>query len=263
MEDQNMTQQQEEIWNNWEKNRRRSKMVGGFFVVIFGSLILAKELGAAIPDWVLTWKMGLIILGLLVGIKSSFKRPAWFFMMLIGGAFLIGDFNPELNIRPYVWPIVIILIGLAMIFKPKRRFNQRKWERWQNYHGFKGSEMYCEKKNFTSNEDHIDSNSFMGGVKKNVISKDFKGGEINNVFGGAEYNLTQADIVDTATLEINQVFGGTKLIIPPHWEIKSELTAVLGGIDDKRPLMPNAMNVERKILILKGSTFFGGIEIRS
>jgi predicted membrane protein len=83
------------------------------------------------------------------------------------------------------------------------------------------------------------------------------------VFGGAEYDLSQADITETATLEINQVFGGTKLIVPSSWEIKSELVAVFGGIDDKRPIMsPNSLS-SNKILILKGTTYFGGIDIRS
>lgn len=256
-------QDQEQIWNNWETSNRRGKIAGGIMVVILGSLYLANELGAQIPAWVFTWKMFLIMMGLVVGIKSSFKRPMWLALVAIGSAFLISDFNPDWNIRPILWPIALIVIGLVMIFKPRRKFSQQKWERWQKHMGYSGGMHGCEKKNFNSNDNYIYSSSFMGGVKKIVITKDFKGGEISNVFGGAEYDLSQADITDTATLEINQVFGGTKLIIPANWEVKSELVAVFGGIDDKRPIMPNTMQDSNKILILKGTTYFGGIDIRS
>lgn len=36
------------------------------------------------------------------------------------------------------------------------------------------------------------------------------------------------------TLEITTIFGGTKLIIPSNWEIKSEAVMIFGGIEDKR-----------------------------
>lgn len=265
MENQENLNEQEQMWNRWEEGRKRGKIIGGILVVAFGALYLVKQLGGLIPDWVLSWEMILIAVGIVAGVKSGFKRWGWLIPVFIGSAFLFSDFNPELNIRPIVWPILIILIGMIMIFKPKRRFDPNKWNRWQQhrYHSYKGNADYCYSENVTSSEDHINSTTFMGGVKKNIISKNFKGGEITNVMGGAEYNLSQADFTDQITIEINQFFGGTKLIIPSHWEIKSELVAVLGGIEDKRPIMANVVNADNKILILKGNTVFGGIEIRS
>jgi hypothetical protein len=80
--------------------------------------------------------------------------------------------------------------------------------------------------------------------------------------GGAEYNLSQADITGPVSIEIIQVFGGTKLVVPPHWEIRTEAVAVFAGIEDKRPAQPGTFDPS-KVLILKGTTVFGGIEIRS
>jgi predicted membrane protein len=104
----------------------------------------------------------------------------------------------------------------------------------------------------------------MGSVKKNILSKNFKGGEITNVFGGSEVNLSQADIEKTATLELVNVFGGTRLIIPANWEVHSELVSVFGNIEDKRNIQPNLkLRKCTKVLVLKGNTFMGGIEIKS
>jgi hypothetical protein len=111
-------------------------------------------------------------------------------------------------------------------------------------------------------EDMLDSVSIFGGVKKVVTSKNFKGGDIVCFMGGAEINLSQADIQGPATIELFQAFGGTKLVVPPHWEVKSEAIAIFAGIEDKRPPQPGVFD-PTKVLILKGTTIFGGIEIKS
>jgi predicted membrane protein len=263
-----MTNQQEhmdfeEMCKQTEQSQRRGKVVGGILVVIAGSLFLAKELGADIPHWLFSWKTFLIALGIITGVKHNFRNAWWFFLVAIGGIFLLGDFYPMMNIKPFIWPVLIILFGLMMIFKPRRKFNHRRWayahQRYSKY-GQKGS---CYTREDSVSEDYVESTSFMGGVKKNVLSKKFKGADITNVFGGAEINLSQADMESTATMELTNVFGGTKLIIPAHWEINSELVSVFGSIEDKRPMQPNTSLGDSKVLILRGTTFFGGIDIKS
>ena len=112
-------------------------------------------------------------------------------------------------------------------------------------------------------DDYIRSSTTFGAIKKNIVSKDFKGGEVKAVFGGAELNFTQADIRDKAVLEITAVFGGVKLVVPSNWEIQSELNTFCGGIEDNRP-MDNSLGTEgKKLLLLKGNATFGGIEINN
>ena len=74
--------------------------------------------------------------------------------------------------------------------------------------------------------------------------------------------MAQADIKGTAILEITTVFGGTKLIVPSNWEVKSEAVTIFGGLEDKRN-MQTIINNSDKILVLKGTVLFGGIEIKS
>jgi predicted membrane protein len=62
-------------------------------------------------------------------------------------------------------------------------------------------------------------------------------------------------------LDITQIMGGTKLIVPPHWEIRSQLTSVFGNIEDKRQ-QERIANPD-KVLIIDGTSVFGGIEIRN
>ena len=113
-----------------------------------------------------------------------------------------------------------------------------------------------------SREDFVDSTSIFGGAKKNIISKTFKGGDLVNIFGGTDLDLTQADFTGSAVIELTTIFGGTKLIVPSNWSIKSEAVIIFGGLEDKRK-MPVVSDNPDKVLILKGTVIFGGIEIKS
>jgi hypothetical protein len=69
-------------------------------------------------------------------------------------------------------------------------------------------------------------------------------------------------MMNNATIEVTTIFGGTKLIIPSNWEIKSEAVMIFGGIEDKRR-MQTITGPPEKTLLLKGTVLFGGIEIKS
>jgi hypothetical protein len=242
------------------KRYRRGKAITGTVIVGIGITLLMAQMGVPIPSWVLSWKMLLIVIGLAVGLKHNFVRPGWIIPVLIGFAFIIADLYPEFSIKQYVLPVIFIMIGLVMIFKPRGRWRGPNggWDR----HRYRGDCGPSGSPASPTSEDTIEITSVFGGIKKNIISNDFKGGEITCVFGGAEINLMQCDIHGKVTLEANQVLGGTKLIIPSNWQIQSqEVVAVLGGIEDKRPL--NMPTDPDKILVLKGASVLGGLEILS
>lgn len=229
----------------------KGRVFGGILIVVVGTVLLLKQLGVTLPSFFFTWEMLLIVIGLYAGLKHNFKRPGWLVLVSVGLLFMLDDVFPGIQISQYFWPVVIIVFGAMMIFTAGKRK-----ERWKDWHR-------CQlQHNQNSAENMLDVFSMMGGVKKNVISKEFKGGEITCIMGGAEVNLSQADFEGRAVLEITQIFGGTTLIIPANWQIESESVAILGGIDDKRNVAEHHYP-STKILVLKGVTFFGGIEIKS
>jgi len=230
----------------------------GVFFLIIGAVALLKVALFPMPAYVFTWEMFLIALGLFMGIRHNFRGGAWFILMLIGGVFLVRDFFPDLVMYKYLWPAALILLGLFFIFKPRRR----DWH-WKEY----GDEKKTGDDtapvidgSAVTDEEIVDSTSVFGGSKKKVLSKNFKGGDIVNIFGGTEIDLSQADINGEVRLELTQIFGGTKLIIPGNWKLIIKNAAILGGIEDKRPNQPFDPN---KVLVLTGTSMFGGIEIRS
>jgi hypothetical protein len=247
----------------------------GILLLIIGGVLLAKQTGAPIPAWVFNWHVLLIALGFFVGLRSSFRNPIWLIMILIGSFFTIEDFYPALSVHQYIWPLAIIGAGLFVIFRPRHRKEKIWWEQWEEQHkSARGEERRKarreQREKYTeaygasdiSGEDYIDVVSVLGGIKKNILSKNFKGGEVISFLGGTELNLSQADINGRVVLDLTQVLGGTKLIVPPHWDLKPELISVFGSIDDKRSL-ENVVVDPNKVLVLKGTSVLGGIDIRS
>jgi predicted membrane protein len=284
--------------------RIRRKPVGRILIPIglvsVGSVLLAHQFGMPMPDWMFSWQFLLITIGVFSGFAHAFRGPGWLIMILIGTFFLMDQLIPGVDIHRFIWPAVIILVGLIMLVRPKKphwmehewhrkweqkdwKSKQKDWERWQRrreQRGYPGAGAFPEdpadthsgettgstsgmgysSKSFSS-EDFIDATTILGGIHKNILSKNFKGGDITIFMGGAEINLSQADIQGTASLDITQIMGGTKIIVPPHWEVRSQLTSVFGNIEDKRTNIGNTD--PNKVLIIDGSSVFGGIEIRN
>lgn len=237
---------------------RRGSIWTGVFIILIGVAALVKATVTDLPNWVFSWQMFLIALGLFIGIRHNFRGPAWFVLILIGGVFLATEINPDLTLRRYIWPMALIVVGIFLVLRPRHRRSR------QYLDDKAGTAITDEAKNGDSNtkEDFIDSTSVFGGVNKNVISKNFKGGDIVNIFGGTELNLTQADFTGVATIDISTTFGGTKLIVPANWSVKSEVVMIFGGMEDKRNIQ-NITDNPDKTLVLKGTVIFGGIEIKS
>ncbi|MGZ3921682.1 MAG: LiaF transmembrane domain-containing protein [Bacteroidia bacterium] len=250
----------DEQFKNWEQNQRRGRTIAGIVVIIAAVLFFCKELGYFIPSWVFTWPVLLIVIGLISGIKHQFRNTAWIILMAIGGIFLAGDLITDFSFDKFKIPIILLIVGLILVFKPKNRY--RHYAKYKCRH-YQHTNVGASQTTYNSSDDFVMMNNVFAGTKKNVISKDFKGGEINNTFGGCELNLIQADIVNEAVITINQHLGGTKLIIPPNWAVKSDVVCVFGGIEDERPRMAVTGSEQTKTLILRGRVFMGGVEIVS
>lgn len=246
---------------------RRPRVWSGIILLIAGCLLLAYKMGAPIPSWFFTWPVLLIAIGFLTGIKSRFHNPGAFIMIVIGGIFLIDQTSPELKFHDYILPAILIAVGIIYIFRPKHTWEGRYDRRW--HRSFYEAPNYTPPSNYSEEKadteftedtaEYVEINAVFGSVKKIILSKNFKGGEINCFMGGAELNLMKADLQKQVNLEVNNVFGGTKLIVPSNWDVKNEVTAVFGGIEDKRNVA--GVTDPGKVLVLHGTCVFGGIEV--
>ncbi len=252
-------------------NRNKTgRILGGLVIIGVGSLLFARQAGVYFPEWLFTFETFLIGLGFYIWARSAFHSTSGLLLMAFGGFLLIDNVIPDLYIGQFFWPMIIIIGGIWMMFTPGKHswsnHRRHRAERWKN-------RRYSQMAGYTSgfenssadatSESYLDTTAIFGAVKKNFFTKDFKGGQVVNFMGGTEINLSQAEIQQPVTLEISQVFGGTKLILPAHWQVRSEIVAVMGGVEDKRAIHPGVQEDPNRILILRGTTVFGGIDIKS
>ncbi|MGB8194002.1 MAG: hypothetical protein WCF67_18860 [Chitinophagaceae bacterium] len=236
--------------------RINSGVPAGLILLIVGGVLLAKQLGVIFPPWLVTWEALVIMIGLFVGVRRGFRGFGWIILIGVGTFFLMDDYYPGL--RNFVWPAAIILIGLIVILGPTYK---KKAMLIADNTGEDTALPPPADEALPRNADVLDAVSIFGATQKTVLSKNFKGGEVVCVFAGSEINLTQADFPNQVKIEMVVIFGGAKLIVPANWEIRSDTTAILGGIDDNRE--PSTLGKPEKVLILDGTVICGGIEITS
>lgn len=274
MNEQEFKNRIEDRWGGDSKKRSRGRVLAGVLLFFIGILLLLKTSNLIwFPHWFFTWPMILIAVGIFSGLKHGFSGGPWLILLLIGGLFMLNEINPQWNMKNYILPIVLISIGIGFILRPRKH---RRWNRWKEEHYQSGWQQQPDAGNSdqTSNStagafagsydsrDFLDITAVFGGVKKNVLSKNFRGGDITSFMGGSEIDLSQADFSGRIVIDVTNIFGGTKLIVPSSWDVHNDISAVFGGVDDKRQVSGVTLDTN-KVVILDGTCLFGGIEIRS
>ncbi|MBL0209670.1 MAG: hypothetical protein IPQ13_01975 [Holophagaceae bacterium] len=115
-----------------------------------------------------------------------------------------------------------------------------------------------------NSEHYVQGTAIFCGAKRRVVSQAFEGGEFTAIFGGFEADLRGAAAAgNQVRMDVFALFGGGQLKIPESWVVINHATALFGGIDDKtqddysKAADPNAPR-----LVLTGVVLFGGLEIK-
>ena len=237
---------------NRHDGRQRKKYALGVIVIIAGILLLIDKTGFLpfeVQHILLSWPMLLIAIGV-VSFSSSESRTPGTILILIGGIFLLSRiFELSFNVMHLGWPLILIVIGVLILV---RRSPGNMWQmRFQHMN------------HQTFGDGYIHEDNIFSGGKQRVMNQVFRGGQINCIFGGSEVDLTQATLAEgISELEVNTIFGGVTLIVPADWKVQLKMTSIMGGFADKRSYVKDSPDPSR-MLIIKGSTIFGGGEIKS
>ncbi|MDG1331044.1 MAG: DUF5668 domain-containing protein [Crocinitomicaceae bacterium] len=245
----------EQFDTDYRKREQQSKILAGVLVIAFGTLFLFDRSGFDIPNWIYSWKMILIAVGITQLVKYNFKTFWAYIIIGVGAVFLINDFQPGSIDRGLIVPVVVIAVGVTILWKALGFNNNSKNKDFE-------AVMFDSSKD-DSSADYFESSTIFGGTEKNVVSKNFRGAKITSIFGGTELNLAHADLQQPAVIDTTTVFGGLTIAVPADWRVQSELTTVFGGVEEKRPMVNASEMDDQKVLVLKGNCFFGGVEIHN
>lgn len=231
---------------------RRS--IAAILLIVAGGILFLETFDIVdinLKHYIFSWKTLLIGIGLIIVASSQNKLPGYI-LMGIGVVFWIPSiFNYDIRLFQVFWPIVLIGIGLVIL--SRRNKHESLLKGGQSNRTADG----------TYQNDYIDDVSIFGGGVKRFSSSNLKGGNITAVFGGSEIDLTASQMSEEGTVvDTFTMFGGTKLIIPGSWQVRSEAMSLFGGFTDKRHIKPDTA-VSEKVLLIKGVVLFGGVEIKN
>jgi Cell wall-active antibiotics response 4TMS YvqF len=286
------------IRNYRQKRRETGRIWAGLFLLLAGATLILHEEGLIIPDTLYNWHLLVVGIGLFIGAARNFRGAAWIVIMAIGGFGLVQDYNSALHIRAFIWPCVIILVGLIFLFRRRypwedvwgakwherkqewqanqqqRHRNEKEWHQakrdwkrdarkeWrETARDWKDSREFARTEQDIYTEDFVDLACSFGSSRKKIISKNFKGGDIVTFMGHTEIDLREADIQGIVRLNVTQIMGSSRIVVPAHWEIRSDVNAVFAGFEDKRE--EAAVYNPDKVLVIVGTSAFGGIEVRT
>lgn len=244
------------------------------------------------PDWVLTWPMILIAVGTFTLINQQFKSFIGFAVLFVGLFFLLKrEFDLDFGIDQYLWPLGLIALGIYLITQKKKEYKtvdefRKNWDASRKKKTVGATSEHTESAEVVADAspsqeestkapdsgfvratgtafmDRINESVIFSGVNRKLMTKNFQGGKATVIFGGLDLDLTQVDFSGVVTLDLEVGFGGVKLIIPPHWDVRTEVSNIAAGLEDKRMFREGGVDTS-KVLILRGTLVFSGLEIKS
>jgi hypothetical protein len=278
--------------NNFAKPRNDGSIAFGVIILGIGLVLLFRKFGLYIPDWVLTWPMILIAVGTYTLISQQFKSFFGSVVLFIGVYFLLKrEFDLDLGLDQFIWPVGLIALGIYLILhkKQENKALEEVRKNWESSRKKKTEGSSSEKiesaevvddatpsqeeptkapdsgfvrATGTAFMDRINESVIFSGVNRKLMTKDFQGGKATVIFGGLDLDLTQVDFTGVVTLDLEVGFGGVKLLVPPHWDVRTEVSNIAAGLEDKRMFREGGVDTN-KVLILKGTLLFSGLEIKS
>jgi predicted membrane protein len=221
----------------------------GIALIFFGAFFLLDNLGLIPWDlrhYLFQWEAILIIIGIVILVNDPRKNAGWV-LIIIGAFFLLPDiiYIPWFRMSVF-WPVLIIALGFVYIIR-QRRHNTPP-----------GATP-------DGSMDFIDDTNVFGGGDVVITSNNFKGGKITSIFGGGNYDLTNAKLsAEPTVIDFFAMFGGGNFMVPADWNVKTDVTAIFGGFSDKRKtkLDPGTADPSKELYI-KGFVLFGGGELKS
>lgn len=237
-----------------EKKGTDRRNLAAILLIVAGGVLFLETFNIVdinLKYYIFSWKTLLIAIGLIVIVSSNNKLPGY---IMVGLGFLFwvpSIFEYNVGLSQVFWPVILIAIGLIIISRRNKhdsllRGHHQNRESDGSYHS-----------------EYIDDVSIFGGGVKRFSSQNLKGGNITAIFGGSEIDLTTSQMSSEGTvIDMFTMFGGTKLIVPGSWQVRSEATSLFGGFTDKRHIKPEQI-MSDKVLLIKGVVIFGGVEIKN
>ena len=234
----------------------KSKILWGIIFILATVYMLAGQFGV-LPDASIVRIVFTILLAWTV-IQGICK---WnFYEIFIPLAILYAMYDeilgaPEISLWPAIGTAVLCSIGFSLLFNgigKKKKNVEIDIDMGDGQFAFGGdSSEQCHGEQI-----RVENN--FGTAIRYINSDDFKGAELENKFGSLSVYFDNAIIqTGSASVNVDNNFGETKLYIPKEWKVVDNLPHAFGSVNMKG----RCEGTSNCVLYLNGSTDFGTVTI--
>ena len=234
-----------------KENRRTisSQLIFGLVIITIGTLLLLDQFGMVnAGDFFQFFPSLFILLGIWQLVNNGFNH--W-----VGPAIMIGIASVvqlsalgvlESGAVWRLWPLALIAMGASILLRQSDG----------------GSDVVIANGNERKDSrGRFNIFAMFGGAERQMTSQDFRGGDVTVMFGGAEIDLSQSQVINRpAVINTFVMFGGLGITASPDQLIELRATAIFGGAGDNRKQRKQLPD-EQPDYIVQGFVMFGGLEI--
>jgi predicted membrane protein len=253
--------------------RMTSQLVFGLLVIVVGVLFTLDNLGITQAETYLRyWPIGILAIGLVKLSQAQGGRGAIAGLIFtIAGLWLLLEETGLVRLSFFdMWPVVLVILGGYMVWQGLRARDQpaaappaQGDPPWGDVNA-RVSAIFPESEPSAvpapDNNSRVNAMAILGGVTRGNNSSAFRRADLVAIMGGCELDLRKAAINGEAVIDVFAMWGGIEIRVPEDWTVVSEITPLLGGVEDKtRP--PQSATAHR--VTLRGFAIMGGIEIKN
>jgi predicted membrane protein len=222
--------------------RSAPRLIAGLGILALGIVWTLDNLDIVnsrrITEW---WPLILIAIGLVRFFDPYKGKVASVIFIVVGTLILLNNLAVPVNINVVI-PLAIAAVGGKLVWDALRRKSM------PTYSGSDPGSM-------------LSAFALWSGVKRQVTSQEFRGGDATAIMGGVELDLRKANVRDgeQAIIDAFALWGGVEITVPENWRIVSKVMPLLGGYEDKTA----PRDAVGPVLIVQGSAIMGAVVVKN
>lgn len=219
----------------------------GSVLILIGVIVALNSFGITDIDLFFSgWWTLFIIIPSLFGIIKDSTKTGNYIALVIGLVLLLSSQNilDFENVTKLIFPAILVICGVSFIFKDTIQT---------------GVTEKIKELNSTVGKKELEEHAAVFASEEiDVTGKEFKGANLDAVFGGVELNLRGAIIDSDKIINASAIFGGIEIIMPDNVNVIVKSTSIFGGVSNKnRKIQENLPTIYVKAFCL-----FGGVDVK-